>query len=45
MFFRLNDWRLILVVDFKQNICPSTSTLKLKALMMNLKNTLSYKIQ
>ena len=43
--FRLNACRLILVVHFKKITCPSTSTLKLKMMMINLKNNLSIKIQ
>ena len=43
--FRLNACRLILVVHFKKITCPSTSTLKLKMMMMNLKNNLGDKSQ
>ena len=43
--FRLNACRLILVVHFKKITCPSTSTLKLKMMMMNLKNNLRDKSQ
>ena len=43
--FRLNACRLILVVHFKKITCPSTSTLKLKMMMMNLKNNLRGKSQ
>ena len=43
--FRLNACRLILVVHLKKNSCPSTSTLKLNMMMMNLKNILRSKIQ
>ena len=42
---RLNSCRLILVVHFKKISCPSTSTLKLKMLKINLKNILRSKIQ
>ena len=37
--------RLILAVHFKKISCPSTSTLKLKMLKINLKNILRNKIQ
>ena len=43
--FRFNACRLILVVHFKKITCPSTSTLKLKMLKINLKNILRSKIQ
>ena len=42
---RLNARRLILVADFKKFPFPSTSTLKLKMLMMKFKNILLSKIQ
>ena len=43
--FRLNACRLILAVHFKKISCPSTSTLKLKMLKINLKNILRSKTQ